>query len=108
MSAERQRYPTASPQQIYAYLLAFWRMNMTVEDPDLAQLRDLHRALCSQERQLSEHALDLCLQNLLQRLQEARTLGLQLWIPAWATAEIESLTEQAETEEDDPLQEAQP
>ena len=102
MSAERQRALSASPQQIYAYLLAFWRMHLTVEAPDLSQLRDLHRALCSQERQLAEHALDFCLQNLLQRLQEARSLGLQLSIPEWATNEIESLTEG-----DEPLEEAQ-
>jgi hypothetical protein len=72
MSAERQRTPSATP---YACLLAFWQLHLTVEDPDLAQLRDLHRALCHQESQISSHALDFCLQNLLQRLQEARGLG---------------------------------
>jgi hypothetical protein len=96
MSAERQLYPTATPQQVYAYLLAFWKMHLTFEDPDLPQLRDLHRALCNQESQISAYALDLCLQNLLERLQQARDLGLQLSIPAWAMAEIENFTEQAD------------
>ena len=105
MSADRQRNPSATPQQIYAYLLAFWRMHLTVEDPDLAQLRDLHRALCSQERQLAQDALDFCLQNLLERLQQARSLGLQLSIPAWATTEIDNLIE--ETTEEGSLEEAQ-
>ena len=98
MSAKPLRHLSATPQQIYAYLMAFWRMHLTVEDPDLGQLRDLHRAMCTQERQLAEDALDFCLQNLLQRLQEARSLGLQLAIPTWATNEIEGLTIQAEEE----------
>jgi len=105
MSADRQRNPSATPQQIYSYLLAFWQMHLTVEDPDLAQLRDLHRALCHQERQLAEDALDLCLQNLFERLQQARSLGLQLSIPAWATTEISSLIE--ESAQEGPLEEAQ-
>lgn len=96
MNAERERHPTATPQQVYAYLLAFWKMHLTVEDPDLTQLRDLHRALCNQEAQISAHALDLCLQNLLERLQQARDLGLQLSIPDWAMVAIENFTEQTD------------
>lgn len=95
MSTDHQHPPSLTPEQIYSYLLTFWRLHLVVEDPDLGQLRDLHRALCRQEERLSDQALDFCLQNLLQRLQEARSLGLQLSIPAWATSEIESLTEWA-------------
>jgi hypothetical protein len=98
MSAERQPNTSASPQQVYAYLSAFWKMHLTVEDPDLPQLRDLHRALCNQESEICAYALDLCLQNLLERLQQARSFGLQLPIPAWATAELDTLTEPTEDE----------
>ena len=80
-------------------------MHLAVEDPDLAQLRDLHRALCNQEKQLAQDALDFCLQNLLERLQQGRSLGLQLSIPAWATAESDTFIEEAA--EEGPLEEAQ-
>jgi hypothetical protein len=98
MSAELHRPPRITPEQVYSYLLTFWRLHLTVEDPDLRQLRELHGALCRQEGRLCEDVPDFCLQNLLQRLQETRSLGLQLSMPAWATSAIENLTEAAEEE----------
>ena len=70
----------------------FWRMHLAVEEPDLPQLRELHRALCHQETLLCERHLDRCMQNLVQRLQEARSLGMQLSIPAWVTTQLRTST----------------
>jgi hypothetical protein len=95
MSAQRSR---TTPEQLYEYLLSFWRMHLAVEDPDLAQLRDLHQALSHQEELLCEHQLDRCMQNLAQRLQDARSLGLQLSIPVWVTTQLEDLEQWSEEE----------
>ena len=96
MSHGHRHSRNATPEQIYDHTLMFWRMHLAVEEPDLAQLRELHRALCSQEVLLCERQLDRCMQNLAQRLQDACSLGMQLSIPAWATAQMESLTAWAE------------
>jgi hypothetical protein len=96
MSHGRKPNRSATPEQIYHYTLMFWRMHLAVEEPDLAQLRDLHRSLCNQEMRLCENQFDFCVQNLLQRLQDGRSLGLQLSIPTWATAQMETLTTWAE------------
>ena len=98
MSAQRSRAFSATPEQLYEYLLAFWRMHLAVEEPDIAQLRELHRALCTQEALLCEHQLNRCMQNLVQRLQDVRSLGIQLLIPAWVTAQLQDLTQWAEEE----------
>jgi hypothetical protein len=97
MTAQRRSF-SATPEQLYEYLLAFWRMHLAVEEPDVAQLRELHRALCSQEMLLCERHLDRCMQNLVQRLQDVRGLGIQLLIPAWVTAQLQDLTQWAEEE----------
>lgn len=90
MTAQRSRTLT-TPEQLYEHLLAFWRMHLAIEDPDVTQLRELHRALCIQEQLLCEHHLDRCMQNLVQRLQDVRSLGIQLLIPAWVTAQLQEL-----------------
>jgi hypothetical protein len=105
MSIQRSRTLSATPEQLYEYLLAFWRMHLAVEDPDLVQLRELHRALCGQEMLLCERHLDRCMQNLAQRLQDARSLGMQLSIPTWVTAQLQDLT--TGTEQEDLLGEVQ-
>jgi hypothetical protein len=98
MSIQRSRTLSATPEQLYEYLLAFWRMHLAVEDPDLVQLRELHRALCGQEMLLCERHLDRCMQNLAQRLQDARSLGMQLSIPAWVTTRLKDLEQWSEEE----------
>ena len=98
MSAQRSRTPTATPEQRYEYLLSFWRMHLAVEEPDLSQLRELHRTLCNQEMLLCERHLDRCMQNLAQRLQDARSLSMQLSIPAWVTTQLEDLKQWSEEE----------
>ena len=98
MSVQRSRTLSATPEQLYEYLLAFWRMHLAVEEPDVAQLRELHRALCNQEALLCERHLDRCMQNLVQRLQDVRSLGIQLLIPAWVTDQLQDLTQWAEEE----------
>lgn len=99
MSVQHSRALNATPEQLYEYLLAFWRMHLAVEEPDLAQLRELHRALCTQEALLCERQLNRCMQNLVQRLQDVRSLGVQLLIPAWVTAQLQDLTQWAEEED---------
>jgi hypothetical protein len=47
---------------------------------------------------LCERHLDRCMQNLAQRLQEARSLGMQLSIPAWVTTQLEDLEQCFEEE----------
>jgi hypothetical protein len=106
MNAQRSRTFSATPEQLYEHLLAFWRMHLAVEEPDVAQLRELHRALCNQEALLCEHHLNRCMQNLVQRLQDVRSLGIQLLIPTWVTAQLQDLTQWAEEEK--PLREAKP
>ena len=96
MSHGHRHNRNATPEQIYDHTLMFWRMHLAVEEPDPVQLRDLHRALCNQEMRLCESQLDFCMQNLLQRLQDGRSLSLRLSIPPWATAQMESLTAWAE------------
>jgi hypothetical protein len=98
MSHGHRHSCNATPEQIYDHTLMFWRMHLTVEDPDLPQLRELHRALCHQETLLCERHLDRCMQNLAQRLQDARSLGMQLSIPAWVTTQLEDLEQWSEEE----------
>jgi len=98
MSHGHRHNRNATPEQIYDHTLMFWRMHLAVEEPDLAQLRELHRALCSLEVLLCERQLDRCMQNLAQRLQDARSLGMQLSIPAWVTTQLEDLEQWSEEE----------
>jgi hypothetical protein len=95
MTAQRSR---TTPEQLYEYLLSFWRMHLAVEEPDLAQLRELHRALCSQELLLCDRHLDRCMRNLAQRLQDAHSLGMQLSIPDWVTNQLKDLEQLSEEE----------
>jgi hypothetical protein len=99
MSAQRPRTPSATPEQLYEYLLSFWRMHLAVEEPDIAQLRELHRALCHQETLLCDRHLDRCMRNLVQRLQDVRGLNIQLSIPTWVTTQLQDLTSGAEQED---------
>ena len=52
----------------------------------------------SQELLLSERHLNVCMQNLAQRLQEARSLGMQLSIPDWVTNQLRDLDQLSEEE----------
>ena len=47
--------------------------------------------LCEQEQLLCDHMLDQCLENLMQRLHAARSLGMSLSIPVWASLKSEDL-----------------
>jgi Resolvase, N terminal domain len=65
----------ASPEQIYRQLMRLWRLHLSVSEPDLEQLRQVHRALSIQEVSLYQTRTDLCLENLQQRLRDAMALG---------------------------------
>jgi hypothetical protein len=81
----------ASPQQIYSRLMRLWQLHLSVSDPDLEQLRQLHQAICLQETTLCPERIDLCLENLQQRLRDAFFIGLELQLPIWAAAEGDAL-----------------
>lgn len=87
-----------TPEQLYEYLLVFWQIYLSVEENDLAQLRELHRALCNQEMLLCDRHLERCMQNLAQRLHDARSLGMQLSIPSWVAIQLEDLEQRSEEE----------
>ena len=78
---------------LYRRMLTFWQLHLSVGDPDLRQLADIHRALCRLEFDLYPQLLDECLANLTQRLRETDHLALDLPLPLWAgnaLAELET------------------
>jgi hypothetical protein len=81
----------ASPEQPYNRLMRLWQLHLSVSDPDLEQLRQLHQALCLQETTLCPARIDLCLQNLQQRLRDALAVGLELPLPIWAAAQGDAI-----------------
>jgi hypothetical protein len=81
----------STPEQIYRQLMGLWQLHLSVSDPNLDYLDQLHRLLCSEETVLCESRLDLCLENLQQRLRDALALGLALQLPLWATTQAEVL-----------------
>ena len=72
------------PEQTYQRLLAFWKLHLLSPDPDLAQLAMIHIALCRQETLLYPSMLDQCLAHLIERLEDARRIHMDLQLPLWA------------------------
>ena len=72
------------PLAQYRRLLNFWNLHLSVTDPDLRQLADIHRTLCRLEFDLYPQLLDECLANLTQRLRQTDHLALDLPLPLWA------------------------
>jgi hypothetical protein len=69
---------------LYRRMLTFWQLHLSVVDPDLRQLADIHKALCRLEFELYPQLLDECITNLTQRLRETDHLALDLSLPLWA------------------------
>jgi hypothetical protein len=82
-----------NPERRYRALMRLWQLHLSASDPDLAQLRDLHQNLCTEETLLSETHPDLCLQNLQERIRDAIAVGLPLQLPVWAVSYGETLLE---------------
>ena len=84
------------PLALYRRMLTFWQLHLSVGDPDLRQLADIHNALCRLEFDLYPQLLDECVANLTQRLRETDHLALDLPLPLWAgnaLAELETIAE---------------
>jgi hypothetical protein len=91
MSAQPSTNLTRPSEHRYRILMTFWLMFAYSEDTDQQELRKLHGVLCEQEQLLCDHMLDQCLENLMQRLRAARSLGMSLSIPVWAALKSEAL-----------------
>ncbi len=72
------------PLALYRRMLTFWQLHLSVGDPDLRQLADIHKTLCRLEFELYPQLLDECIANLMQRLRETDHLALDLPLPLWA------------------------
>ena len=95
MFAQDQR-TLDKPLALYRRMLTFWQLHLSVGDPDLRQLADIHNALCRLEFDLYPQLLDECVANLTQRLRETDHLALDLPLPLWAgnaLAELETIAE---------------
>jgi hypothetical protein len=94
MSTQTAVNHTRPSEHRYRILMTFWLMfAYGEEDIDQQELRKLHRVLCEFEQVLCEHMLDQCLENLMQRLRAARSLGMSLSIPEWAALQSEALAD---------------
>src|SRR5579863_1420841 len=78
-------------EQRYRCLATFWVMFAYADDVTQQQLEQMHRALSEQEERLCDQNLEMCMENLMQRLQTARSLGMSLSLPAWAVEKSEAL-----------------
>jgi hypothetical protein len=91
MSTQPSTNLTRPSEHRYRMLMTFWLMFAYNEDTDQQELRKLHGVLCEQEQLLCDLMLDQCLENLMQRLRAARSLGMSLSIPVWASLKSDAL-----------------